>query len=188
MVIVEPLSWRQELASFSGRWPLWANWACGAAMLLCFIPAFLHTLWWLLLAPVFGITAHWIFCTLEDWRLRPVYRAVEEQLTRRGNILDELWPGDPSRRQAAQQIADRSPWRHKVFAPDDPLWIVLHDATSDDNDQAMLAAEEILGQRISYEYSEELMGMTFGEAVDRLLSKKGATHHAPPAHSGESLR
>jgi len=169
---IEPLHWPVGRARFAQRWALLAGWMGGGLALAFLLLAAVHSFWWLTasaFAVCGGPTVSW---WMESWRLREVYRDVEAQLARRQCSLPDLWGEDSRRLEVAGQIVSRSGWSHQVFAPEDPLAIVLYDhATHDTNEIVMFAAEDVLGHEISYERSNELLEMTLGQAVDNLLGE-----------------
>jgi hypothetical protein len=173
---VEPLAWPRNAEVLSATWEIVAPWAFAAAAGAFLVLGLSSTLWWAAASPVLMLSGLWVGWAIRSRRLRAAYERIEEDLAKRGELFDTLWCGDPARREAAREVVGRVTWRNKALGPDDPFAIVVHDcSTGDTHEVVMFLAKDMLGQEISYECAEQLLEMTFGDAVDCLLCKRRAT-------------
>ena len=106
-------------------------------------------------------------------RVRPVVKAVNEQLATRKFELKEVWGGDRKRLKAVvclcEAIQSEMQWHSSTFLPDDPCEIVLFDC--DDVGAIVLPLEELWGVTLDVWkcLPRQLEAANLGEVVDTLL-------------------
>lgn len=122
--------------------------------------------------PVLG---WFVAATLENRRIRPGVLAILEQLGRRGEMPDQIWP-DARRADIAKRIIKcctaACSWEHPRFAPYDPFEIMIEWRTGDLCEvEAIMNIEEEFSMKLDDQTVERLTNMTFLEVVEYVIGQ-----------------
>jgi hypothetical protein len=114
-----------------------------------------------------------VSAALESRRLRPGSVAILEQLQRRAEIPEEVWP-DAHRADVAKRIIQCCTaaccWDHPRFAPRDPFEIIIQWQTGDLCElEAVMNIEDAFSLKMDDNTVQTLLRMTLLEVVDYVI-------------------
>ncbi|MBT3199849.1 MAG: hypothetical protein HN350_08025 [Phycisphaerales bacterium] len=189
---IPPLHWPDIEKPISYRWVSRSQYVGLAGIALGLILSILYSLYFLL-SVLFVPIGIWIGLVVEKRVLRPQLSALEQQLSSRDEIPQDIWGGDAEKAAMFERFLDDAyiSWQSRNFIPEDPLFLVVYTHTYLDSEEIEMRelVKKLIDKELTWEEVRDLLKGTLGEAIDFFLANDeevaiASTGHRPEGDPG----